>query len=107
MNAWRPSLLAGSLCALAALLAGCSAGSGKSFGGKAGNQSSLAPEAVITVIGHVPAPDGTVYVRSGAEVVLSSKDSSGNDSAILGVSWTPLNVAAPGREDDRARRYAR
>jgi hypothetical protein len=93
---WRPSLLAGSLCALAALLAGCSAGSGKSFGGKAGNQSSLEPDAVITVIGHVPAPDGTVYVRSGAEVVLSSKDSNGNDSAIQGVAWTPLNVAAQG-----------
>jgi len=96
MNAWRPSLLAGSLCALVALVAGCSAGSGKSLGGKAGNQSSLAPDAVITVIGHVPAADGTVYVRSGAEVVLSSKDSNGNDSAILGVNWTPLNVAAQG-----------
>jgi hypothetical protein len=93
MNTARTHLLTGTLCVLGALLAGCSAGSGNGLG-DAGKQSSNDPQAVITSVGHVPAADGSLRVRSGAEVVLSSKDSNGVDSAVLGVSWEPANSAA-------------
>ncbi len=82
------------LCVIAAVLAGCSARSGSSLGGSAGKQTGLAPLAVITPIGNVADATGTLVVRSGAEVLLSSKDSDGRDSAILGVTWTPVNAAA-------------
>lgn len=77
----------------AALLAGCSAGSGD-LGGSVGSQGGKAPVAVILSVGHPQESDGSVVVRSGAEVLLSGEDSDSRDAPILSFEWEGLDPAA-------------
>ncbi|HVS75517.1 MAG TPA: hypothetical protein VHE11_01195, partial [Steroidobacteraceae bacterium] len=72
---------------LAALTAGGCGGS------HVGSQGSVAPSAVITLIGAQPdsaAGSGpvTVSVRSGADVLMSAKDSDGRGVALKSFQWT-------------------
>ena len=54
------------------------------------------PTAVIALIGQTPVTGAPVSVRSGANVVLSGKDSigSGNGDPVVGYTWIPQNDAA-------------
>ena len=76
-----------------------------------GGQSSVAPDAVITLIGQQPsAASGTspmtVSVRSGADVVMSAKDSDGRGVALESFQWTQTGgPSLPGPPDPRALLY--
>jgi hypothetical protein len=78
--------LAAPLVAATLTISGCG---GSSLGG----QGSVTPDAVITLIGQQPgsAPGAnpmTVSVRSGADVVMSAKDSDGRGVALKSFQWT-------------------
>jgi len=81
------SLTTVSSLAVLTLLGACSAGSGNGPG-DAGKQSNVVPLVKITPIGHQPASDGSITVRSGSEVILTGKDSDGIDAPLLSFEWS-------------------
>jgi hypothetical protein len=66
---------------------------GSGGGGSGGSQSSTGPLAVATPIGHKPTSKAgvdpvTITVRSGADVLLSGKDTQSRGSPVTDFSWT-------------------
>lgn len=102
----RAGLTILAMALLSASLAGCG---GSDLG--AGPGSNPAPSAVITPIGYkATTPAGSsesqITVRSGANVVLSAKDSDGHGIALSGWSWSQSNgPALPQPPDVRALLY--
>lgn len=100
-----PSRSVAAVLALATLtLGGCG-------GSKIGSQGSVAPEAVITPIGQQPSSSAganpmTLSVRSGADVLLSAKDSDGRGVALKSFQWTQTSgPALPSAPDPGALLY--
>ena len=76
-----------------------------------GEHTGVAPQAIITPIGNIPtsaagANPVTITVRSGADVVMSAKDSNGYGFALTGFQWKQTSgPPLPGLPDPGALLY--
>lgn len=72
------------------LIAGCSSKLGSQAGSGSSSGSGSGPQAIVTPIGYKPSAGGgsvTINVRSGADVVLSGKDTVTGSAAITSFAW--------------------
>ncbi len=74
---------------LISLLAACGGAGGGQYG------TNKSPIAVASVINTGAGPSSDAQVRSGADVLLSGKDSDGTDSPVLRFVWTQLDTTGP------------
>ena len=89
----RRRVCARALAALALLtifLSGCGGAGGGNYGDKPG--SGKVPSAIASVINTGAGPGKDARIKSGADVILSGKDSEGTDSPILRFVWQQIDT---------------
>ena len=89
--AWRGWPVA-ALALFTLLLSGCGAGAGGGYSGGSTGSGKL-PSAIASVINTGAGPGKDARVKSGADVILSAKDSEGSDSPILRFAWQQIDTS--------------